>query len=112
VYAALTFVFVLYAIDCIRPRQLTKLEPSQHHEPRGLLYWETIALFEPEAYRQAWSEARLDELNAEAVVIVHRIASLIRHKYRAMDRLFGGLVALVILAMALLTTYAVFAILE
>jgi len=112
VYATLTFVFVLYAIDCIRPRQLHHLEPTQQHEPRGLLYWETIALFEPEAYRRAWGEARLAELNAEAVVIVHRLSILIQRKYRAMGRLFAGLVAMVVLAMALLTTYAIFAILE
>ncbi|MEZ4587543.1 MAG: DUF5706 domain-containing protein [Gemmatimonadales bacterium] len=112
IYATLTFVFVLYAIDCIRPRQLHRLEPSQEHEPRGLLYWETIALYQPEAYRRAWGEVRLAELNAEAVVIIHRLSVLIQQKYRAMGRLFAGLVAMVVLAMVLLTSFAIFAILE
>lgn len=108
-YAALTFVFVLYAIDCLRPRLLRKVASPGEHEPRGLLYWETIARYPPDEYRRAWSEAHLDEINAEAVVVVQRLACLLERKYRALGRLYGGLVILSALAMGLLMLHAALA---
>ncbi|MGE0440211.1 MAG: Pycsar system effector family protein [Gemmatimonadales bacterium] len=106
VYAALTFVFVLYAIDCLRPRLLARVGPPGDHPTRGLLYWETIARYGLADYRRAWSEAHLDEINAEAVVIVHHLAHLLVEKYRALGRLYLGLVILAALAMITLAFYA------
>ncbi|HET8837330.1 MAG TPA: hypothetical protein VFN08_21575 [Gemmatimonadales bacterium] len=42
--------------------------------PRGLLYWETIAAYELEAYRQAWSGVSMEQLNAEVVVSVFTVS--------------------------------------
>ena len=115
VYAALTFLFVWHAVDCLRPRRLhyadeTSAVPSgrESHAPRGLLYWEAIAACELAAYQRAWSGARMEALNAEVVVIAHHLARLIRCKYVALGRLYAGLAALIALAAALLAAFTLF----
>jgi hypothetical protein len=112
VYAALTFLFVYYAVDTLRPRQLRYADTMATHgdlgagaAPRGILFWETIAAYELEAYRRAWSGVRMEQLNAEVVVIAHHQARLIRAKYVALGRLYWGMAALVVLAGILLTVF-------
>ncbi len=78
------------------------------HSPRGVLFWETIAEYELDAYRRAWSGIRMEQLNAEVVVIAHQQAGLIRAKYVALGRLYWGLAMLVVLGALLLTVYAGF----
>lgn len=100
-YAGLSCLFVYHAIDCIRPRWLRDAvgqDGAGSPEPLGLLYWESIGRYEEKAYRSAWNTVRMDQLNGEVVVISHHLALLIRHKYRALDRLYRGLAVLVILA--------------
>jgi hypothetical protein len=114
VYSALTFLFVYYAVDCLRPRQLRYADTMATHVdgegrvPRGLLYWETIATYELEAYRRAWSGVSMEQLNAEVVVIAHHLSRMIRTKYVALGRLYWGMAALVVLAGILLAAFTVF----
>ena len=115
-YAALSFVFVLHAIDCLRPRQLhySQLLSSAAGPPargiqRGLMYWEAIAGYELAVYRHEWDSVRMDQINGEVVVIAHRLALLIRAKYAALGKLYAGLVILVVLAGMLLALYTGFA---
>jgi hypothetical protein len=118
-YAALTFLFVYYAVDSLRPRRLqyadvvsiqgSATSPAVRHSPRGILFWETIARYELEDYRAAWSAVSMEELNAEVVIIAHQQARLIRAKYVGLGRLFMGLAILVVLAAVLLSGYAGFA---
>jgi hypothetical protein len=118
IYSALTFIFMYYAVECLRPRRMPYLDvmvandgidtPAALHGPRGILFWETIAKYELEAYRRAWATVRMEQLNAEVVVIAHQQARLIRSKYAALQWLFRGLAVLLILAGVLLAVYAVF----
>ncbi len=112
VYAALSFLFVYYAADCLRPRQLgyghTMAFSGDGHLPRGVLYWETIATYDLDAYRRAWSGVRMEQLNAEVVVIAHTMSRLIRIKYVALGRLYVGMAALALLAGALLAVITFF----
>jgi len=115
-YAALSFVFVLHAIDCLRPRQLHYAQllsgtagPAARDAGRGIMYWEAIADYDLEAYRQAWGRVNMERINGEVVVIAHRLALLIRAKYAALGRLYAGLVILVVLAAMLLALYTGFA---
>ena len=118
VYAALTFLFVWHAVDCLRPRQLHYAEKlpgvatgSDGAAPRGLLYWEAIAAYDLQAYQRAWSGARMEALNAEVVVIAYHLARLIRSKYLALGRLYVGLAALIVLAGMLLGAFTLFGVL-
>ena len=47
----------------------------------------------------------MEQLSAEAVAISHHLALLLTAKHRALDRLYGGLRILVILAAAQLLVY-------
>jgi hypothetical protein len=67
-----------------------------------VLFWEAIANFELDAYRRAWGEVHMDQINGEAVVIAHRMSKLIRAKYVAMGKLFIGLGILIGMAGMLL----------
>jgi hypothetical protein len=111
-YGVLTFVFVFYAVDCLRPRPLHYAEllgdgRGPRAGPLGVLYWEAIARYDLDAFRRAWSEVRMDQLNAEVVIIAHRMAGVVRAKYTALGRLYWGLSGLVVLACALLLVLTV-----
>ena len=49
----------------------------------------------------------MDQLNAEVVIIAHRMAGVIRAKYMSLGRLYWGLSGLVVLACALLLVLTV-----
>jgi hypothetical protein len=118
IYSALTFIFMYYAVECLRPRRMPYLDvmvandgidrPAALHGPRGILFWETIAKYELDAYRRAWGSVRMEQLNAEVVVIAHQQARLIQSKYAALQWLFRGLAVLLVLAGVLLAVYAAF----
>lgn len=118
IYSALTFIFMYYAVECLRPRRMEYLDvmlasdrigtPAARHNPHGILFWETIAKYEFDAYRRAWASVRMEQLNAEVVVIAHQQARLIQSKYAALQWLFRGLAALLVLAGVLLAVYARF----
>jgi len=121
-YAAVTFLFLYYAVDCLRPRWLHGTRAmaansdsggtGSRHAPRGILYWETIANYELDAYQRAWSRIRMEEINAEVVIIAHQQARVIRGKYVVLGRLYSGLGVLVALASVLLGMYALFGTLQ
>lgn len=112
-YAGLSFLFMLYAIDCLRPRHLhyadylpkpgTSASRPMGHVPRGVPFWESIADFELDDYRRAWGEVHMDQINSEVVVIAHRLSRLIRAKYAALGKLYVGLGLLIGLAAVLLS---------
>jgi hypothetical protein len=115
-YTALNFVFVLHAIDCLRPRRLHYAEllpgsrgAASHGGRHGVMYWEAIAGYELETYQEAWGRVHMAQINSEVVVIAHRLALLIRAKYAALGKLYAGLVILVVLAGVLLALYTWFA---
>jgi hypothetical protein len=103
-YAVLTFLFLLHAIDCLRPRRLggAALLP----ERQSLLCWDAVASTDLAAYRAAWMRARMDQINDEAVVIAHRESRILDAKYRALGRLYAGLSVLVLLGGVLLAALA------
>jgi hypothetical protein len=103
-YAIATLVLMLYALDCLRPRLLGGAE---HLGGRPSLFcWDAIAATDIAAYRAAWSDARMNLINDEAVVVAYRESRIVAAKYRALGRLYAGLSLLVILGGVLLATYA------
>ena len=115
-YCGLTLVYVFHAIDSLRPRFMRDigLAPDRAEAGRrgslGILYWETAAQYELDAYRRAWSEVRLEQLNAELVLVQHHLSRLIGVKFAALRRLYRGLVILVVLAAVQLVVYGAFAV--
>ena len=116
-YGALNLVFVLHAIDCLRPRPLSRALPPEGppadgrplplHQPLGIMFWESVARMDLASYHRAWDHAVMGQVNAEAEAVFHAMARVISHKYRALRRLYAGLTGLVILAFLLLCLFTV-----
>ncbi len=117
-YGGLSFLFVLYAVDSLRPRLLRDTGLLQEgappagaggHGPAGLLYWEAVAGTDLDGYRRAWASTTMEQLNAEVVQVNHHLARLIQAKDQALGRLYLGLTALVVLGLIQLIGYAAMA---
>jgi hypothetical protein len=98
VYLAATMVFILIAVDCLRPRAL----PGN-----SLLHWEGAVMQSVEEYERAWNEVRMLQLNREAAVIAHGLAQMIEQKYRANRRLYAGLPVLLVFGAVLVLVLAI-----
>ena len=105
-YLVLTFLFVLHAIDCLRPRELADKTSVHSAGILGLLFWEGIVQHDLAEYRREWSEVRMEQLTTEAAAVAFRLSHVIQAKYRALRRLYNGLVVLLALCTLLLAAYA------
>ena len=112
VYGLLTMAFVLYAIDCLRPRSLEGALPGAAKptgtEPLGLLFWEVVGRQGLGEYHEKWDRVRMAQINREAEAIFHTISGVVRAKNRSLRRLYQGLVALVVLATLVLGLVTLF----
>ena len=116
-YGLLNLIFILHAIDCLRPRPLRQALPAEGppgegrplplHRPLGIMFWESVARMDLDTYHQAWDHAVMGQVNAEAEAVFHAMARVIKDKYRALQRLYAGLAGLVILAFCLLCLFTV-----
>jgi hypothetical protein len=116
-YGLLNLIFILHAIDCLRPRPLSRALPPQGppregvplptHRPLGIMFWESVAKMDLATYHRAWDHAVMGQVNAEAEAVFHAMARVIHEKYRALRRLYAGLAGLVILAFCLLCLFTV-----
>ena len=99
---------MLHAVDCLRPRRLGGAGLLAGRQ--SLLCWDAVAETDVETYRALWAGARMDRINDEAAIIAHRESKILDAKYRALERLYLGLSALVILGGILLAVYAALAV--
>ena len=115
-YGLLNLIFILNAIDCLRPRPLSqrpslpkarraKGRPLPLHKPLGIMFWESVARMDLITYHRAWDHAVMGQVNVEAEAVFHAMARVIQDKYRALRRLYTGLAGLVILAFCLLCLF-------
>jgi len=107
-YAVLAIYNLIQAIESLRPRRAT---PYVHYSadtggfeeyPLGLRFYEDILSRDMEAYRRAWREVRVGQLNNEVAVQLHALAAINRAKFAALDRLYRGLQLMTVFAVVLL----------
>lgn len=107
-YAVLAIYVLIQAIESLRPR---RAQPYVHYSadtggyeeyPLGIRFYEDVLGRDMEAYRQAWRDVRIGQLNNEVAVQLHAISAIIRAKYAALDRLYRGLQLMVVFAVVLL----------
>ena len=107
-YAALAIYNLIQAIESLRPRRAT---PYVHYSadtggfeeyPVGLRFYEDILSRDMEAYRRAWREVRVGQLNNEVAVQLHALAAINRAKFAALDRLYRGLQLMTVFAVLML----------
>ena len=96
VYVLVALYFFLQAIESLRPRKNQPRvryfgEAGLEEHPLGVRFYEDILSRDLEAYRRAWREIRIGQLNNEVAVQAHALAEINRAKYRALGRLYVGL---------------------
>ena len=102
-YIVATFAALWFAIACLRPQalELTDAE-GQTHPPLGLLFWEGIVRRKLADYKKAWDGVTMGQLNAELVIVAHKLGEINRKKYTALRRMYLALVILLGLAATVL----------
>ncbi len=116
VYAFVAVYFVMQAIESLRPRKAHPDLPypgetAYEDFPMGLRFYEDILGRDLEAYRRAWREVHIGQVNAELAVQLHGLARINQAKYAALRRLYAGLQVLTLMGALALTVGASFAIL-
>jgi uncharacterized protein YjiK len=105
-YALVALYFFLQAIESLRPRKNQPRvryfgEAGLEEHPLGLRFYEDILTRDLEAYRRAWREIRIGQLNNEVAVQAHALAEINRAKYRALGRLYVGLQLMTLMGVGL-----------
>ena len=106
VYILIALFFFLTAIESLRPRksqpQVTPVDQVDTEEfPLGIRFYEDILRRDVDAYKKAWQEVRIGQLNAELAVQAHAFAQINRAKYAALRRLYKGLQVMTLMAVGL-----------
>ena len=105
-YILIALYFFLQAIESLRPRQsqpqVTPVDQTGIDEfPLGIRFYEDILRRDVDAYKKAWQEVRIGQLNAELAVQAHALATINRIKYAALRRLYKGLQIMLLMAVGL-----------
>jgi uncharacterized protein YjiK len=113
IYALVALYFFIQAIESLRPRAGAPQVPYpgeaglQDH-PMGLRFYEDVLRRDLEAYRRAWREVHIGQLNAEVAVQLHVLSRINRAKYAALGRLYQGLQIMTVMAGGLLIAVGYF----
>lgn len=111
-YVLTSLYFFFQAIESLRPRKSQPQvrytgESGLEEHPLGIRFYEDILCRDVEAYRRAWREVRIGQLNAELAVQAHALAEINRAKYGALGKLYRGLQIMILMGVILLTTGAI-----
>jgi hypothetical protein len=111
IYAVVAVYFFLQAIEALRPRAprpniADPSDGSREDRSLGLRFYADILTRDEDAYRSAWREVRIGQLNAEVATQTHILARINRAKYRALSRLYVGLQIMTVLTAVLIGTIA------
>jgi uncharacterized protein YjiK len=114
VYGLTAVYFFLQAIESLRPRKSKPQvvytgESMLEDYPMGIRYYEDILSRDVEAYRRAWREVRMGQLNAELTIQAHALAQINRAKYAALRRLYFGLQVMTLMGTTLVAICGFFA---
>ncbi len=110
-YAFLSLYFFSQAIAALRPRSARFFRDEAAVVPtsatsRRLRAVAHVARQSPEEYCEFWKDAQIGQLCREVAFAAQSLASINMDKYRALERVYTGLVALTALTALLLTALA------
>jgi hypothetical protein len=114
VYGVVTFAFVVQTIEALRPRPDSRAcaldearaqngsGPAHMALPLGIFF--PLAETQPslEEELRMWNRANVSEVSAELVVLNRSVSHALQRQFRALERVYRGLKALVVLAAAIL----------
>jgi hypothetical protein len=109
-YAFLSLYFFSQAIEALRPRSARFFRdsgmPDDASAGRRLRSMAHVAIQQPDEYYDFWREANVDQLCREVAFTAQSMAAINMDKYRALERVYRGLIALTGLTALLLTALA------
>lgn len=112
VYALLALIFLLQAIEALRPGQfrprLQNWSKDRGDYPIGVRYYEDVVERDVEAQWAAWQTVTLDQLNAELAVQCHSLCLKNHARKKALRRLYNSLRVLTIVFAIILILFTVF----
>jgi hypothetical protein len=107
-YVLLSLYFFTYAILALKPRLHQPSRDLSSGPPRGSLRLvDDILRQSAEEFHQRWNDAQVGELNREMAFHVHLLARTNAVKYRALGRVYFGLVVLVVLTAVLIAVVGI-----
>lgn len=112
IYALFAIVFLLQAIDALRPKHFRpKFETwpeARPDRPRGVRYYEDVVLRDSAAHWQAWRDVTVEQLNAELAVQLHSLCLKNNVRKIALRRLYHSLRVMTIVFSAILLLFGIF----
>ena len=112
VYGLFAIVFLLQAIDALRPKhfrpQFGKWDDERPDHPRGVRYYEDVVLRDTESHWQAWRQVTVQQLNAELAVQLHSLCLKNHARKLALRRLYHSLRVMTIVFSAILLLFGIF----
>jgi hypothetical protein len=108
-YVFLSLYFFSQAIEALRPRGAKLFAtpaPAEGDAGRRLRSMAHVAQQDPDAHYAFWQTAQVGQLSREVAYQAHALARINVEKYRALERVYRGLVALTALTAVLVTGLA------
>jgi hypothetical protein len=113
-YALFAIVFLIQAIDALRPTQFRPKFDSWPKDrvdfPCGIRYYEDVVLRDTDAHWTTWRRITLEQLNAELAVQQHSLSLKNQARKMALRRLYQSLRYMAILFSAILLLFAIFSV--
>jgi hypothetical protein len=106
-YVGISLFLFMQAIGALKPRisTLLNLGSGENDQGRvvGLRFISHIRSTEFETYYDEWKMAQFSDVNREIALSIKMVAEVVTEKYRALHRLYSGLMILVILSAGLIS---------
>ena len=90
-YVVLAFVFLLQAIQALRPGNFRPVSTAGGGLPIGIRYFEDVVTRNVDDHIAAWNDATISQLNSELAAQVHSMCVRNVARKRSLRRLYGHL---------------------
>ena len=111
-YALFAILFLLQAIDMLRPGRYmpdySRWPKTREDYPKGIRYFEDVVLRDTEAHWQAWKDVTVDQLNAELAAQLHSLCLKNQARKLGLQKLYRSLRMMTIVFSAILLLFAIF----
>ena len=97
VYVLISLYAAIYAIIALRPRSQELHGAAVQHEPTGMSLLAGAPNTDADAYYDTWRQADLSQVNRDLAMRSHLLARANTEKFRALRRVYQGLLVLVAL---------------
>jgi hypothetical protein len=96
-YVLISLYAAIYAIVALRPRSQEMDGASVQHEPTGMSVLAGTPTTDADTYYDTWRQADLSQVNRDLATRSHLLARANTEKFRALRRVYQGLLVLVAL---------------